>query len=151
MNSYQRIFWHQTQTLYSSTLHKWDHSNHDTSPELDIKRIKIYQSMIAAAQWDVSLGRMYVATDIPTLSIFYSALWLGHLDLIKQIHGHLETNRRAKLHFFVHWLDILLFQLLIMIAPGQSLDSWFGICSRGLLCELVWHSWYQWVDRCGIY
>jgi len=50
-----------------------DHPELDTSSELDIKGVKIYQSMIGAPQWVVSLGSLDVATAVMTLPSFHSA------------------------------------------------------------------------------
>jgi len=49
MGSYQRLFGTKPKTIYSSPLEKGDHPEFDTSPELEIKGIKIHQSMIRAA------------------------------------------------------------------------------------------------------
>jgi len=55
------------QTIYISLLEKVVYLELDTSPELDIKGVKIYQSMIGATQWVVSQGRLDVATGVVTL------------------------------------------------------------------------------------
>jgi len=56
IESYLRLFGTKPKTIYSSPLEKGDHPELDTSSELDIEGIKLYQSMIGAAQWIVSLG-----------------------------------------------------------------------------------------------
>jgi len=83
IESYLHIFGIKPKNIYSSPLERGDHPELDTSPELDIEGIKVYQSMIGAAQWIVSLGRLDVATAVTTLSSFRAAPRQGHLDQIK--------------------------------------------------------------------
>jgi hypothetical protein len=64
MDLYQPLFGTKPKTKYSSPLAKGDHLELDTSPELDIKGIEIFLSIIGVAQWVVSLGCLDVATAI---------------------------------------------------------------------------------------
>jgi len=73
IESYLRLFGTKPKTIYSSPLEKGDHPELDTSPELDIEGIKVHQSMIGAAQWIVSLGRLDIATAVMELSSFHAA------------------------------------------------------------------------------
>jgi len=86
-------------------LEKGDHPELNTSPELDIEGIKVYQSMICAAQWIVSLGRLDIATAMMTLSSFRAAPRKGHLDHIKRVYGYLPKMQHAKLRFHIHLPD----------------------------------------------
>jgi len=72
--------------MYGSPLGKGDHPELDTSPQLDIEGIKIYQSVNGAAQRVVSLGHLDVATGIITFSSFRSAPLPGRLDFIMQVY-----------------------------------------------------------------
>ena len=99
IDSYHRLFGVKPKTIYSSPLEKGDHPELDTSPELDIKDVKIYQSMIGAAQWVVSLGRFDVATAVMTLSSFRATPRQGHLNRIKRVYGYLAKMRHGKLRF----------------------------------------------------
>jgi len=105
IESYLRLFGTKPKTIYSSPLERGDHPELDTSPELDIEGIKVYQSMIGAAQWIVSLGRLDIATAVMTLSSFRAAPRKGHLDRIKRVYGYLAKMRHAKLRFRVHLPD----------------------------------------------
>ena len=80
IESYLRLFGTKPKTIYSSPLERGDHPELDTSPELDIEGIKVYQSMIGAAQRIASLGRLAIATAMMTLSSFRAAPRKGHLD-----------------------------------------------------------------------
>lgn len=53
-----------------SPLEHGDHPELDDSPELDQDGIKLYQSMIGALQWTISLGRFDVLAAIMTMSRF---------------------------------------------------------------------------------
>jgi len=83
IESYLHLFGTKPKTIYSSPLERGEHPELDTSPELDIEGIKVYQSMIGAAHWIVSLGQLDIATAVMTLSSFRAAPRKGHLDRIK--------------------------------------------------------------------
>ena len=53
-----------------SPLEKGDHPELDTSEELDMENIKLYQSLIGMLQWLVSLGRLDIVTAVMILSKF---------------------------------------------------------------------------------
>ncbi len=79
----------------TSPLEKGDHPELDTSELLDEKGIEIYQSMIGALQWAVTIGRLDINTAVMTLSGFRVAPRRGHLDRAKRIYGYLAKMRHA--------------------------------------------------------
>ena len=106
MDTYKRLFGKKPKALYSSPLEKGDHLEMDTSEELDEKGIKMYQSMIGAAQWVVSLGRFDIATAIMTLSSFRTAPRQGHLERVKRIYGYLSKMRHGIIRFHTDFPDL---------------------------------------------
>jgi hypothetical protein len=69
----------------------------DTSDCLDSDGIQIYQSLIGAMQWAVSLARFDIATAVMTLSSFRVAPRVGHLDCVKRTYGYLSQFKDASL------------------------------------------------------
>jgi hypothetical protein len=55
--SYKQFFGERPQQQYSSPLEKGDHPELDTTKFLDQEKIRIYQSLIGAIQWAVSIGQ----------------------------------------------------------------------------------------------
>ena len=55
----------------------------------------MYQSLIGALQWVVSIGRFDVQTAVMTLSSFRASPRRGHLDRVKKIYGYLSKMRQA--------------------------------------------------------
>ena len=51
----------------------------DTTDFLDAEKIKLYQSLIGALQWMVTIGRFDIMTAVVTLSAFRAAPRIGHL------------------------------------------------------------------------
>ena len=62
----------------------------DASPELDSSellppdQVSLYQSLIGALQWCVTLGRFDILVGVMSLSSFRIAPTLGHLELVKE-------------------------------------------------------------------
>ena len=96
---YLRLFGTKPRTTFTSPLEKGDHPELDTSPELGAKGIKQYQSLIGAAQWAVSLGRLDIATVVMTLSSFCAAPREGHLSRIRRVFGYLVKMKHATIRF----------------------------------------------------
>ena len=71
----------------------------DISPKLDAASIKKYQSLIGAAQWVVSLGRLDIATAVMTLSSFQAAPREGHLSRIRRVFDYLAKMKHATIRF----------------------------------------------------
>ena len=83
----------------TSPLEKGDHPELDTSEELDLENIKIYQSLIGAMQWAIQIGRMDITTAVMTMSGFRSNPRKGHLERCKRIYGYLFKMRNATIRF----------------------------------------------------
>jgi hypothetical protein len=75
---------------YSSQLDKGDHPELDTSENIDLEGIKIYQSMIGALQWAVTLKRSDMLEAVMTMSCFRVMPRQGHLDRLKRIYRFLK-------------------------------------------------------------
>ena len=78
---------------FSSPLEKNNHPELDDTEFLDDQDIKIYQSMVGACQWAVSLGRFDIQTALMTMSQFRIAPRVGHLMRMKRIYGYLKRFR----------------------------------------------------------
>ena len=71
--SFTRIFGHAPRTNVSSPIEKNSHPELDTSNFLDEDKIQLYQSLIGALQWVVTIGRFDIQTSVMTLSSFRAA------------------------------------------------------------------------------
>ena len=80
-------------TQFKSPLERNDHPEVDTSPLLDGEDITIYQSLIGALQWCVTLGRFDIMTPVMTMASFRAAPRIGHLDRLKRIYGYLRKHK----------------------------------------------------------
>jgi hypothetical protein len=69
MDQYEKIFGAKPKE-YTYPLEMADHPEIDTTDELDQAGIKIYQSVIGSLQWDISLGRFDIQTEVMTMSRF---------------------------------------------------------------------------------
>ena len=95
IGNYEKIFGESPKQNVTSPLEKGDHPELDDSELLDAKGIEIYQSMIGALQWAVTIGRFDINTAVMTLSGFRVAPRRGHLDRAKRIYGYLAKMRHA--------------------------------------------------------
>jgi hypothetical protein len=95
MASYEKTFGEPPKQSYASPLEKGDHPELDDSELLDSQGIVLYQSMIGALQWAVTIGRFDINTAVMTLSAFRAAPRRGHLDRAKRIYGYLAKMRHA--------------------------------------------------------
>ena len=82
-----------------SPLEKGDHPELDTSEELDIENIKLYQSLIGMLQWLVSLGLLDIATAVMTLSKFRINPRVGHMQRLKRIFSYLSRFKDGTIRF----------------------------------------------------
>ena len=96
-DSYQQMFGEKPRQIYHSPLEKGDHPEMDTSEFLDIEGIAIYQSMIGALQWCVSIGRFDITVAVMSMSGFRSMPRQGHLERLKRIYGYICKFPHAKL------------------------------------------------------
>jgi hypothetical protein len=95
MMNYERMFGQQPKQNVSSPLEKGDHPETDASDLLDAKGIQMYQSMIGALQWMVTIGRLDITTAVMTMSGFRVAPRNGHLERVKRIYGYLSKMRHS--------------------------------------------------------
>jgi hypothetical protein len=91
---------------YVAPLDKGDHPELDTSDELDGEGTSIYQSLIGALQWLITLGRFDVSTSVMTLSRFRALPRHGHLDCIKRIYGYLRKMPHGCIRVRTHIPDL---------------------------------------------
>ena len=71
---------------------KGDHPEIDMSDELDHNGMKLYQSIIVALQWVVSLCCFDIAVAVITLSSFRIAPHVGQMNRVKKIIGYLRHH-----------------------------------------------------------
>jgi hypothetical protein len=95
INHYEKIFGESPRQNVSSPLEKGDHPELDTLELLDSQGITIYQSLIGALQWVITIGRFDVQTAVMTLSGFRVAPRRGHLERAKRVYGYLAKMRHA--------------------------------------------------------
>jgi hypothetical protein len=95
INHYEKIFGESPRQNVSSPLEKGDHPELNTSELLDSQGIAIFQSLIGALQWVITIGRFDVQTAVMTLSGFRVAPRRGHLDQAKRVYGYLAKMRHA--------------------------------------------------------
>ena len=104
--AYKQYFKEMPNQKHRSPLVKGDHPELDTSEFLDQDGIDIYQSLIGAMQWAISIGRWDIQSAVMTLSSFRAQPRQGHLDRIKRTYGFLCRFRHFKLRFRVDEPDI---------------------------------------------
>jgi hypothetical protein len=95
MMNYEQMFGQQPKQNVLSPLEKGDHPETDSSKLLDSQGIQMYQSMIGALQWMVTIGRLDITTAVTTMSGFRVALCTGHLERVIQIYGYLSKMRHS--------------------------------------------------------
>jgi hypothetical protein len=89
------MFGESPKQTVTSPLEKGDNPELDTSELLDFKGIEMYQSMIGALQWVVTIGRLDITTAVMTMSGFRIAPRVGHLERLKRIYSYLSKMRHA--------------------------------------------------------
>ena len=95
IGTYEKYFGEKPKQNVTSPLEKGDHPELDTSDFLDSQGISIYQSLIGALQWAVSIGRFDIHTAVMTLSGFRVAPRRGHLDRAKRVYSYLSKMKHA--------------------------------------------------------
>jgi hypothetical protein len=95
LDNYKKFFGENPKQNASSPLLQGDHPELDTSDFLDSEGITIYQSLIGALQWAVSIGRFDIHTAVMTMSGFRVAPRHGHLDRVKRIYAYLAKMKYA--------------------------------------------------------
>ena len=92
--NYECIFGEAPKQTYKSPLDKGDHLELDTSELLGPKDVVIYQSLIGALQWIITIGRFDIITPVMTLSGFRE---IPRRDRVKRIYGYLSKFRHANI------------------------------------------------------
>ena len=101
IDTYKKYFGENPKQNVTSPLERGDHPELDTSELLDSKGITIYQSLIGALQWAVSIGRFDIHTAVMTMSGFRVAPRRGHLERLKRIYSYLSKMRHAAIRIRV--------------------------------------------------
>jgi hypothetical protein len=97
MSNYDKVFGELPRQTCTSPLENGDHPELDTTELLDAIGIVLYQSMIGALQWAVTIGHFDINTSVMTLSGFCEAPRRDHLDCVNRIHGYLAKIHHASL------------------------------------------------------
>jgi hypothetical protein len=84
---------------YASPIDDKDHPELDTTDLLDEDGVAMYQSMIGALQWAITLGRFDIHIAVTTMSGFRVQPRLGHLERLKRIYGYLKRQPDAAIRF----------------------------------------------------
>ena len=99
MDSYKRLFGEYPSMKCYSPLEANDHPELDTSEFLDEEQTSIYQSLIGALQWIITIGRFDIQVAVMSLSSFRVAPRRGHLERIKRIYGYIRKFDKATIRF----------------------------------------------------
>jgi hypothetical protein len=89
IDEFQREFGKKPK-LFSWPLERGDHPEQDTSELLDMKGVKLYQSLIGSLQWIVQLVRLDITTAVMSMSGYSAAPIRGHLERVKRTIGYLH-------------------------------------------------------------
>ena len=104
LDNYKRMF-NELPTKTKCPIEKGDHPELDDSEFLDAKGIKLYQSMVGALQWAVTLGRLDIACAVMWMSRFRAAPRAGHLQRLHRMYGYLRHAPDAAIRFRTHVPD----------------------------------------------
>ena len=98
LDNYARLFGTEAKK-YSSPMDKDDSPELDLTDDLDEEKTTLYQSMIGALQWCITLGRFDIAVAVMKMSSFRAAPKEGHLKRLHRIYGYLRRNPDAAIRF----------------------------------------------------
>jgi hypothetical protein len=84
---------------YSSPMEEGDHPELDLTQELDQDGIRLYQSLIGALQWAVTLGRFDILVGVTTMSSFRVAPRQGHVERLQRMYGYLKRQPDGAIRF----------------------------------------------------
>ena len=76
-----------------------DHPELDLSPVLDANGIRLYQSLIGALQWAVTLGRFDIFIGVTTMSGFRVTPREVHLQRLERMYGYLKCQLDGAIRF----------------------------------------------------
>jgi hypothetical protein len=102
LGMYERLFGGPPKK-YSAPLDKNDNPELDTTEPLDEDKQRVYQSLVGALQWAITLGRFDISASVQSLSRFRAAPKEGHLDRVKRICGYLREHPDAAIRFRTKW------------------------------------------------
>ena len=85
--SYKQLFHCKPSQKVTLPLEKGDHLELDTSNFLDSNNMMIYQSLIGAMQWSISIGRFDIASAVMSLSTFRAMPRRGHS--VQRVYGYI--------------------------------------------------------------
>ena len=71
----------------------------DQTEELDEDGVKLYQSLIGALQWLITLGRFDIQQAVRSLSSFRAMPREGHLERLKRVFGYLKRTKTGAIRF----------------------------------------------------
>jgi hypothetical protein len=97
-STYERLFGEKPKHFHSP-LESNDHPELDTSQFCGEKDTKIYQSLIGALQWIISLGRLDICVHVMSLSSFRVQPRTGHLRRVKRIYGYISKFKHATIRY----------------------------------------------------
>jgi hypothetical protein len=96
--NYERIF-HELPKKQSSPMDKGDSPELDQTELLDADGVSLYQSLIGALQWAVTLGRFDIQVAVMSMSRFRINPRVGHLERLKRVFGWLRRQPDARIRF----------------------------------------------------
>ena len=96
--AYEKLFNSQPKE-YSHPMEEGDHPELDLTPLLNKDGIRMYQSIIGALQWAVTLGRFDIFIGVVTMSSFRISPREGHLERLKHIYGYLKRQPDGAIRF----------------------------------------------------
>jgi len=102
LSNYERIFQGPPAT-FKSPMDPHDHPELDQSPFLPEDQVRIYQSLVGALQWAITLCRFDIASAVACLGRFRRQPRQGHLDRVKRVCGYLKKKPEAAIRFRKQW------------------------------------------------
>jgi hypothetical protein len=81
----------------SSPMEKGDSPEIDQSEVLGTDGVLLYQSLIGALQWAVTLGRFDTLVAVMSMSRFRINPRVGHLERLKRVFGYLRKHPDARI------------------------------------------------------
>ena len=105
ISTYEKMFGERPSMNALSPLEQGDHPELDDSELLDEDGIQMYQSLIGALQWLISLGRWDIGCAVMSMSSFRVAPRRGHLERLKRICGYLLKMKHFGIRFRTHEPD----------------------------------------------
>ena len=82
------------------------HPELDTTEFCEEEEKMIYQSLIGAVQWVISLGRFDIAVHVMTLGSFRCAPRTGHLEAVKRLYGYLTQMDQGTIRYRTEMPDL---------------------------------------------